>query len=97
MKLSDKVLLKVYGAALGAAATVATQKLLAFGWEFVTGEEPPEPGDPDTPLHLAVTWALASAVGVGVVQLMTNRFTARRFRANFADTEPNPGHIRLKI
>ncbi|GAB3622984.1 hypothetical protein GCM10027418_10660 [Mariniluteicoccus endophyticus] len=88
---------KIYTGVLGAVTTIAAQKIVTKGWELATGEEPPEPGDPDTPLTAALSWALASAIGVGVVQLMTNRFTARRFRANFVEGEPNPRPIKLKI
>ncbi|CAI9408740.1 MULTISPECIES: DUF4235 domain-containing protein [Aestuariimicrobium] len=77
MKLTDKVLLKVYAAVLASVSTVATQKLLAAGWEFVTGEKPPEPGDPEVSGAAAFTWVLASAVGYGVSQLAVQRATAR--------------------
>lgn len=87
---------KIYTGVLGAVTTIAAQKVVTQGWKLATGEEPPEPGDPETPLHLAVTWALASAVGVGVVQLLTNRYTARRHIAQFGDTTKS-GPIKLKI
>ncbi|MGJ6979046.1 DUF4235 domain-containing protein [Aestuariimicrobium soli] len=77
MKLTDKILLKVSAAILGTVATVATQKLLASGWEFVTGEEPPEPGDPEVSAGAAFSWVLASAVGYGLSQLAVQRATAR--------------------
>ncbi|PFG67017.1 DUF4235 domain-containing protein [Enemella evansiae] len=76
---------KIYTAVIGTVSTIAAQKLVSKSWEIVTGEEPPEPGDPDTPLHLAVTWSIASAVGIGVVQLLTNRSTLRRMRAALGD------------
>ncbi|GAB3710495.1 DUF4235 domain-containing protein [Mariniluteicoccus flavus] len=88
---------KIYTGVLGAVTTIAAQKAVTQAWKLATGEEPPEPGDPDTPLHMAVTWALASAIGVGVVQLMTNRFTMRRFRAQFAEADAKVQQVRLKI
>lgn len=76
---------KIYAALIGTVTTIATQKVLTKGWEIVTGEEPPEPGDPDTPLHLAITWSIASAVGVGTAQLLTNRGVLRRMRRALND------------
>jgi hypothetical protein len=71
---------KVYAALIGAVTTMVAQKVVAKGWTVITGEEPPEPGDPDTPLHLAITWSIASAVGVGTAQLLSNRGVLRRMR-----------------
>ncbi|WP_432557479.1 DUF4235 domain-containing protein [Granulicoccus sp. GXG6511] len=76
---------KIYAALIGAATTIAAQKALTKVWEIVTGEEPPEPGDPDTPLHLAITWASASAIGVGTAQLLTNRSVLKRMRKALND------------
>lgn len=88
---------KIYAALVGTATTIAAQKILSKGWEIVTGEEPPEPGDPDTPLHLAVTWSLASAVGVGTAQLLTNRTVLRHMRAALNDDKisPQKQHVRF--
>lgn len=86
----QSTLWKIYTAVVGTLSTIAAQKLVAKSWEVVTGEEPPEPGDPDTPLHLAITWSIASAVGIGVVQLLTNRSTLRRMRKAL-DDEALPG------
>ncbi|HHV21490.1 MAG TPA: DUF4235 domain-containing protein [Propionibacterium sp.] len=76
---------KIYAALIGAATTIAAQKGLTKVWEIVTGETPPEPGDPDTPLHLAITWSAASALGVGTAQLLTNRSVLKRMRKALND------------
>ncbi|MDO5683716.1 MAG: DUF4235 domain-containing protein [Propionibacteriaceae bacterium] len=76
---------KIYAGLIGTATTLAAQKGLTVVWEIITGEEPPEPGDPDTPLHLAVTWAAASAIGVGTAQLLTNRGLLKRMRKALND------------
>lgn len=76
----NQMVWKVYAALLGTATTIATQKVITKAWEAVTGEPPPEPGDPDTPLHLAITWSIASAVGVGTAQLLMNRGVLKRMR-----------------
>lgn len=88
---------KIYTAIIGTASTFVAQKLVSKGWEIATGEEPPEPGDPDVPLHLAVTWAIASGVGVGVVQLLTNRATMKRMRTALDDEGIKGKPINLKI
>lgn len=78
MGLPKTITWKVYTAVLGAVTTLAAQKLVSGAWKLTTGDEPPTPTDPDTPLGVALSWALASAIGVGVVQLVTLRYTTRR-------------------
>ena len=82
------VVWKVYAALIGAVTTIVAQKVVTKGWEIVTGDEPPEPGDPDTPLHLAISWSVASAVGVGTAQLLTNRGVLRRMRKALGEVVP---------
>ena len=96
MGASQLMMWKVYTGVLGAVTTIVAQKLVTAGWKFATGDEPPSPTDPDTPFGVAVSWALASAVGVGVVQLVTTRYTARRFAEQFGDHAPEKT-LRLKI
>jgi len=64
---------------LGAAATFATQRLLRAGWKTITGSEPPDVRDPDVPIGAAISWLVASGVGLGVAQLLVQRFAARRW------------------
>ena len=80
MKLTEKLIWNVYSGLLGAVATFVSQKLITEAWEAVTGEEPPDPNDPEAPLAHAIIWAAASGVGVGVTQLTMNRFVQRRSR-----------------
>ena len=58
------------------------------GWKLVTGDEPPSPTDPDTPVLTAMTWALASGVGVGVTQLLTQRIAARHWQKEIGNETP---------
>jgi hypothetical protein len=76
-KLSDKLAF----AALGAVTTYATQRALQAAWTALTGEEPPDPSDPETPAVVAITWAVASGVGLGVAQLLVNRYGQKKFGA----------------
>ncbi|MDR0488859.1 MAG: DUF4235 domain-containing protein [Propionibacteriaceae bacterium] len=75
----DKVILeKVYAALLSALVTFATGFALKKVWTLLTGSEPPDPEDPEVPVREAVTWFLASGVGVGVAQLLFHRTMAKR-------------------
>ncbi|MGY4720811.1 DUF4235 domain-containing protein [Naumannella cuiyingiana] len=98
MEPSKAILWKIYAGLLGAATTFVAQKAVSGAWKAVTGDEPPSPSDPDAPLGQAVIWALSSAIGIGVTQLLINRFTARRWRAAMGDDNPpQVGRIRLNI
>ena len=79
MDISQKVVWNGYSALVGAVAAIATKKAVDAAWTFVTGEEPPEPNDPDTPTSHAALWVMSMALGVGLSQVLVNRFAARRF------------------
>jgi Protein of unknown function (DUF4235) len=92
---AQKLLWKLYASAIGAVTTIATQRLLKAGWKFTTGKEPPSPTDPDASLVTALTWAVASAAGVAVTQLLTQRMAARYWDKE--NDSPDSGKIRAKI
>jgi hypothetical protein len=94
---SQKLLWKLYAGVLGAVTTFAAQKLVALGWRAATGNKPPTPTDPDTPMIEAVSWAVASAVGVGVTQLVTQRLAARRWSKEMGSSAPEAGKIKVTI
>lgn len=83
MAMTEKVLWKVYAGVIGAVTTIVAQKVVTKVWEASTGDEPPDPNDPDVPLTRALIWATASGLGVGMAQLAMNRFVQRRWVANF--------------
>jgi len=89
--------LPIYMGVIGAVTTIAAQKLVTLGWKAITGDDPPTATDPDTPLGVAVSWALASGIGIGVTQLLTTRFAARRFSTQMGGHAPKVPNIRLKI
>ena len=97
MGLSQKLLWKIYVGVLGAVTTIVAQKLVTAGWKAVTGDEPPEPTDPETPVVQAVSWALASGIGVGVVQLLTQRMAARHWAKDIGTETPDGGKIKIKV
>ncbi len=88
MKLTEKVIWNVYSGLLGALATFVAQKLITKIWEVATGEEPPDPNDPDESGTKALIWAAASGVGVGVTQIMMNRFVQRRWSSAMGHSAP---------
>ncbi len=98
MKLTERVIWNIYSGVLGAAATFIAQKIITKAWEASTGEEPPDPNDPETPAFQAIIWAIASGVGVGVTQIMMNRFVQRRWASDFGHMGPGrlKNHLDLK-
>jgi hypothetical protein len=89
MRLADKLLWKLYATVVGAVATFAAQKIIKIAWKTITGHEPPSPGDPDTPLREAVSWAVASAIGVGTTQILTQRLAAKRWSSQMGTEAPS--------
>lgn len=79
MAVAQKLFWKLYAGAIGAVSTIVAHRLLKAGWKLVTGNEPPSITDPDTPVLEAMTWALASAVGIGVTDVLIQRMAARHW------------------
>jgi len=44
-----------------------------------------------------MTWALASGVGIGVTQLLTQRMAARHWEKEIGNDTPDAGKIKVKI
>ena len=85
---SQKLIWKLYAGVLGAVTSFAALKLVTLLWKTLTGNEPPTPTDPRTPLSQALSWALASAIGVRVTQIVTQRFAARRWSDEMGTEAP---------
>lgn len=88
MALTEKIVWNLYAGALGAVSTIAAKKLITKVWEASTGDEPPDPNDPETPMMTAVIWSIASGVGVGVTQLVMNRFMQRHWSKGMGNVAP---------
>jgi len=97
MGVSEKLLWKLYVGVIGVVTTVVAQRLVRTGWRVVTGRTPPLPTDPQVPAAEAVTWALASGLGVGVTQLVVKRSAARRWATRIGQHTPPGGKLRLKL
>lgn len=72
---------KIVAGLLGGVATFVTQKLIKASWKTITGDEPPNPSDPEASTVAAVSWAAASAVGVAVAQVLAQRIVAKRYES----------------
>jgi len=73
-----KVLWRFVAFASGSLAALGAHQLVKFGFAKATGRpESPDPTDPDTPLALAVGWAVAIAVGVVVGRRVGQRLAEK--------------------
>ncbi|MFZ2624648.1 MAG: DUF4235 domain-containing protein [Propionibacterium sp.] len=78
MAANKKLQVKILSAAASAAVAILGQRLLKGSWRRVTGEEPPDPADPQVPVVKAISWLILSTLLLSVVQLLIQRKTARR-------------------
>jgi Protein of unknown function (DUF4235) len=78
--MNDKILEKAYPAIVGALTTFVAQFVVRKLWQVATGDTPPDPHDPDVPTREAITWFVASSIGVGVAQMLMSRFASRKIR-----------------
>ena len=97
MNTSQKLLWNLYAGAVGALTTLLAVKAVNKAWELATGDAPPQPNDPEVPLRRALTWALASALGIGLSQLLVNRFAAGQWQKVMGTPAPSFGETRLRI
>lgn len=97
MKVSSKLVWKVYMTAFGVATTIAAQKAIEASWKAITGKEPPSPTDPDIPFREAASWALASGIGIGATQFVVTRFAASRWAKDMGTKAPKIPQIKLKV
>lgn len=95
MAMTEKIMWKLYAGAAGAVTTMVVQKTITKVWEAATGEPPPDPNDPEAPLVNGLIWAAASGLGVGVAQLVMNRYVHRRWMANYSHN--GPGKLRSRL
>lgn len=97
MQISEKLVWGLITAATSTIATAAAVKAVTAAWELATGDAPPEPNDPQVPLRRALTWALASGIGIGLTQLLANRFAAAQWAAATGTPAPRVGKTTLRI
>lgn len=97
MTISQRLLWNIYAGAVGALTAVVAQKAVRGAWKVATGDEPPDPNDPATPLNEALIWALAGGIGIGMAQLLTNRFAANRWEAAMGSPAPTGSRVKFKF
>lgn len=89
MPTSRKLMWNAYSSGAAALTALIGMKAVGAAWRYVTGEEPPKPSDPRTPVVQAISWVVLTAVGVGLAQVLVNRTVARRW-SSYTGEEP-PG------
>lgn len=97
MNLSQRVLWNIYAGAIGALTAVAAQKAVRGAWKVATGDEPPDPNDPATPISEALIWALAGGIGIGISQLLVNRFAADRWEKAMGTPAPTKSKVNFRL
>lgn len=89
--IPEKILWKVYAGALGAVTTIVSHKVVEGVWKYVTGDdETPQPDDPEVSTTKALSWALASGIGIAGSQLLMHRFVNKRWM-KFSSVNPITG------
>jgi hypothetical protein len=74
----------------GALTTIVTQRVLSSAWSRVGNTPPPDnPADRRTNMLPALTWAVATGVGIGVTRLIALRSAARVWEAATNELPPS--------
>ena len=97
MNMSQRLVWNLYAGAVGALSAMVAQKAVRGAWKMATGDEPPDPNDPATPLSEALIWALAGGIGIGVMQLLTNRFAAARWEKAMGTPAPTRSKVNFHL
>jgi hypothetical protein len=83
---------KAIAVGTGALTGLATQRVIEFIWTAVRGSTPPKlAADRSSPWPEAVSWAIATGVGVGVARLLAVRTAAVLWEAAVHVPPPEPG------
>ena len=83
---------KVIAYGSGALAALVTQRLLETVWKALRhAAPPPMPADRRSSWTDALSWAIATGVGVGVARLLAIRAAAVVWEATTHEPPPEPG------
>ncbi|MDR1512558.1 MAG: DUF4235 domain-containing protein [Propionibacteriaceae bacterium] len=69
---------RIYTTVLGAVVSAIAAHVLRKAWKLVTGAEPPNLKDTDSPPAKALVWLAVSAVGTGAASLAVSRLLRPR-------------------
>lgn len=76
----------------GALTGLAAQRVVELVWTAVRGSKPPKlAADRSSPWPEAVSWAVATGVGVGVARLLAVRAAAALWETAVHEPPPEPG------
>lgn len=83
---------KAIAVGTGALTGFATQRVIELVWTAVRGSKPPKlAADRSSPWPEAVSWAVATGIGVGVARLLAVRTAAALWEAAAHAPPPEPG------
>lgn len=83
---------KAIAVGTGALTGFATQRVIEVIWTAVRGSTPPKlAADRSSPWPDAVSWAIATGIGVGVARLLAVRTAAVLWEAAVHAPPPEPG------
>lgn len=70
----QQIVWKIGAAGLGFGAALVARKALEAAWKGATKSDPPDdPGDSTASWGAALAWTVATAIGVGLAQLVASR------------------------
>jgi hypothetical protein len=80
---------KVVSYGVGALAAVVAQRVLTLAWKGIASDPPPDsPANRDVDLLPALTWAIATGVGIGVTRLLALRTAAKVWEVAAKEAPP---------
>ncbi|HEX4175106.1 MAG TPA: DUF4235 domain-containing protein [Acidimicrobiales bacterium] len=83
---------KAIAVGTGTLTGLATQRVIELIWTAVRGSRPPKlAADRSSPWPDAVSWAIATGIGVGVARLLAVRTAAVLWEAAVHAPPPEPG------
>ena len=92
MLFAKKYAWKAVTVGLGALAGLTTQRVLEVIWKAWRGSTPPKvPADRHSSWVDALSWAVATGIGVGVARLLAVRTAAVVWEAAVHEPPPEPG------
>lgn len=77
--------------AAGAVAGLITQRLLVKAWSTMNSSEPPALADRRAPWADALSWAVATGVGMSISRLLAVRTAAAVWEATTHEPPPDAG------